>query len=130
MVVLLCYLAPIVSGQQPGNCAQQGSGNLGCFDITAQSVCTTVTNEAPLGDQRWWLAGLDLNIDFVIKCGEIAAYQVKWSTGWSDWYVPGVNDMDQKVNTNNGLRRMWSYFDDHYHTYIICKSNAYKSKCC
>ncbi|CAF1566016.1 unnamed protein product, partial [Didymodactylos carnosus] len=56
-----------------------------------------------LGDQRWWLAGLDLNIDFVIKCGEIAAYQVKWSTGWSDWYVPGVNDMDQKVNTNNGF---------------------------
>lgn len=41
----------------------------------------------------------------------------------------GVNDIDSKVNTAAtcggqaySLRRMWAYFFDHTHSYIICNN--------
>ena len=57
----------------------------------------------------------------------------RWfSGGWSGWYVPGLLDMDGKFNTAaspcsvpvkaNSMRLMWSYFYDHTHSYILCKS--------
>ncbi|CAF3020087.1 unnamed protein product, partial [Rotaria sp. Silwood2] len=105
MVVILCCLLVSSYGQQPSSCPDQGGGNYGCFDITSQGSCTEVSNEPPTYDNRWSGSGIDSNIDWVIKCGDIIAYKLQWFNGvWSDWYVPGVNDMDQKVNGGNGLR--------------------------
>ena len=123
-VIILCCLLASCIGQQPSTCPDQGDGNYGCFGITSQGSCREVANEPPLNDERWPHSGIDLNVDWSLKCGDIIAYKLQWfSGGWSDWYVSGVNDMDQKVNPQNGLRRMWSYFHDHTHTYIICNTN-------
>ncbi|CAF3255208.1 unnamed protein product [Rotaria sp. Silwood2] len=119
-----CLLVLCFGQQQPSTCQDQGDGNYGCFDISTQGSCVEVTNEPATSDQRWPLGGIDLNLDWAIKCGKIVAYKIQWfNGGWSDWFVPGINDMDQKVNPKNGLRRWWGYFYDHTHTYIICKTN-------
>jgi hypothetical protein len=124
ILIVLCFIFISCNGQQPSTCSDQGGGNYGCFDITSQGSCTEVSNEGPTSDLRWSGSGLDSNIDWTIKCGDIIAYKLQWfSGGWSDWFVPGVNDMDPKVNNGNGQRRMWSYFEDHTHSYIICKTN-------
>jgi len=52
---------------------------------------------------------------------EILKYRIQWfSGGWSDWYTPGTNDIDWKTNLDGTQRRVWSYFDDHYHQYLRC----------
>jgi len=101
-----------------------------------QSNCKQVIKEGTY-DCRWH-AGLWRYADKKILGGTIAAYQI-WSYGkWSDWYVPGVNDIDSKYNPyprrcswnypveGNTLRRTWSYFYDHWHKYIICFDNPYQ----
>ncbi|CAF0988573.1 unnamed protein product [Rotaria sordida] len=124
IIVILCCLLVSSYGQQPSTCPDQGSGNYGCFDITSQGNCTEVSNKSPTYDYRWLNSGVDSNVDWTITCGDIIAYKIQGYTGvWSGWYVPGVNDMDTKVNGGNGLRRLWSYFYDHNHSYIICKPN-------
>ncbi|CAF2105780.1 unnamed protein product [Rotaria magnacalcarata] len=124
IAVILCCLLVSSNGLQPSTCPNQGDGNYGCFDIASQGSCTEVSNQPASRDIRWPHSGIDSNIDWAIKCGDIIAYKIQWfSGGWSGWYVPGVNDMDTKVNNGNGLRRMWSYFYDHTHSYIICKTN-------
>ena len=55
------------------------------YDISTQSSCTEVTNEAPTNDCRWY-AGLQSNVDQIVKGGRIIAYKIQWSTGWSGWY--------------------------------------------
>jgi hypothetical protein len=72
-------------------------------------------------------------MDFFVLKGKIAAYKIRWFNGkWSGWYVPGVNDLDGKINMaaptcgifpkkGNTMRRVWSYFYDHVHTYILCR---------
>jgi hypothetical protein len=76
---------------------------------------------------------LDRRADEIIYGGHIAAYRILWYTGqWSEWFVPGFNDLDAKFNMYamscampfpaNGLRRTWAYFNDHYHTVVICYS--------
>ena len=97
----------------------------------SQTNCEEVT-EGRTNDCRW-PAGLYADVDQLVKKGRIIAYQIRWSTGgWSGWYVPGVNDFDTKFNPaartcslpylQNSVRRMWSYFYDHTHKYIICKN--------
>jgi len=53
---------------------------------------------------------------------EILEYRIKWwgTAGWSQWYVPGVGDVDTKTNTDGTPRRMWSYFADHEHEFKTC----------
>lgn len=86
----------------------------------------------PTYDCRW-PANLDAAMDYEILKGKVVAYQIQWSNGgWTDWYVPGFNDIDSKYNPggrqcsvpyeDNSLRRMWSYFYDHTHKYILCHS--------
>ncbi|CAF4829544.1 unnamed protein product, partial [Rotaria socialis] len=60
----------------------------------SQAVCYEVVN-SPNNDTIWSEAGLDMNIDWVTKCGNIVAYKLRWSTTdeWSDWFVVGVNDL-------------------------------------
>ncbi|KAK3579776.1 hypothetical protein CHS0354_018212 [Potamilus streckersoni] len=102
------------------------------YDISSQTACTGVSEESPTYDCRW-SSGLNINVDEVIRKGRIVAYKIKWFGGyWSGWYVPGINDIDVKYNTverncsipckANTMRRMWSYFYDHIHTYIICRN--------
>ncbi len=89
-------------------------------NILSQDRCADLRS-APTY-QPLWKAGLSQSIDNELLGGEIAAYQIRWfSGGWSGWYVPGVNDIDWKINpSDNTLRRVWSYFYDHEHRYILC----------
>ncbi len=107
------------------------SGDRICHDISTQAKCSEVT-KGPTRDCRW-PAGLNTNVDQIVLNGEIVAYQIRWFNGkWSGWYVTGVNDIDGKFNPysrscsipykSNSMRRMWSYFYDHTHKYIICSN--------
>lgn len=90
------------------------------YDLTSQVDCRQ-EEEKPTGESRWY-AGLSTQVDQELRGGEIVAYKILWSTGWSDWFVTGMNDLDIKFNPEDrSMRRMWSYFYDHEHTYIICR---------
>lgn len=100
-------------------------------DITTQPWCREVIRPRTLKCE--WKIGLYRNIDNLMLKGTIAAYQIRWfSGGWSGWFVPGFNDLDGKFNPyrvscgsfpkkSNTMRRMWSYFYDHTHKYILCQ---------
>ena len=101
------------------------------YDLNTQANCKEVTSSATY-DCRW-AAGLDTNVDMLILKGDIVAYQIQWFSGsWTNWFVSGVNDIDIKFNPSgrtcavsykaNTMRRLWSYFYDHTHKYIICTS--------
>jgi hypothetical protein len=95
-------------------------------NLQTQAVCVQVGTEAapnaPVGAGPGWAKGLNTEIDQNILKGNVVAYKIQWSSGWSGWFVTGVNDLDIKFNTDSGnMRRMWSYFTDHRHLYIICK---------
>lgn len=96
--------------------------------ISSQAVCTQVGTQAapvaPVGSAAGWWKGLSTQVDQAILKGDVIAYKIQWFNGsWSDWFVTGVNDIDVKFNPApaNEMRRQWSYFTDHKHTYIICK---------
>ncbi|KAL3853459.1 hypothetical protein ACJMK2_016995 [Sinanodonta woodiana] len=106
------------------------TGDCVSYDISTQATCKEVSSNPSTSDCRW-AAGLNTNVDQVVLKGRIAAYKIQWfNGGWSGWYVPGINDIDGKYNPSgrtcsvpynaNTMRRMWSYFYDHTHTYIIC----------
>ncbi|KAK3579777.1 hypothetical protein CHS0354_018213 [Potamilus streckersoni] len=97
--------------------------------ISTEANCVEVSFEVPTYDCRW-PAGLDLNVDQVILGRRIVAYKIEWFSGlWTDWYIPGLNDIDEKFNgfplfpscsvhfKKMGMRRMWAYFYDHNHMY-------------
>lgn len=100
------------------------------YDISTQPKCIEVVRPRTL--QCQWHIGLYNNMDYLMLKGKIAAYKILWFSGaWSGWFVPGVNDLDGKFNINpvtcggfpqkgNTMRRMWSYFYDHTHKYILC----------
>lgn len=107
-----------------------GSHDVVTYDLSTQQTCVEVTR-GPTYDCRW-KAGLNLNVDEVILHGDVVAYQIRWFSGaWSGWYVTGLNDIDWKYNTGsvscsvplsaNTMRRVWSYFFDHTHKYILCR---------
>jgi hypothetical protein len=92
---------------------------------TNQTICYEVVN-SPDQSPLWSQAGLDMNVDWIIRCGDIIAYKILWSNAgdWSDWYVTGLNDL--LPSNDNNQKRMWSLFSQHYHIFIICKSNKIK----
>jgi hypothetical protein len=92
---------------------------------STQTFCYESVN-SPDQNSLWSQAGLDMNIDWVIRCRDIIAYKILWSNAgdWSDWFVTGVNDL-LPVNGNN-QKRMWSLFSQHYHITINCRSNLFK----
>jgi hypothetical protein len=101
-------------------------------DCLAESIssesCTEISDQPPRGSSTPFAINLSRNIDFKELGGRIIAYKIKWSSGWSGWFVPDYNDIDIKYTTieKKWLRRRWSYFADHYHTYIICaKPSSY-----
>lgn len=96
-------------------------------ELRTQAVCRLQGSDKsplqPTGRTPGWYKGLNTEIDNKILGGNIVAYKIRWFNGsWSHWYVTGVNDIDHKFNTNsNDMRRLWSYFTDHQHQYILCK---------
>lgn len=103
--------------------------------MSSQAICSESAVQDRSGENRWAEAGLDTNVDFYLKCGDIIAFKLEWfpirSEKWSDWFVVGVNDIDAKSDgPNYRLKRMWSYFADHRHKYIICKQNQFMGCTC
>jgi hypothetical protein len=117
---------PSFADPNPNGCGD-GAGDCVKYDLRTQAQCVQVGTQAapnaPAGNTPGWYLGLNSELDSKNLKGKIIAYQIKWSNGaWTGWYVPGVNDIDIKYNRNNNtMRRMWSYFTDHPHLYIICK---------
>lgn len=101
-------------------------------DLSSQPKCKEVTRRAVFRRECGWETGLYRNLDHYYLNGRIIAYKIQWFNGsWSGWYVPGVNDIDGKVNVYrhscrhfpwklNSVRKIWSYFYDHTHKYILC----------
>ena len=55
------------------------------YDISTESSCTEVASEPRTNDCHWY-AGLQSNVDQIVKGGRIIAYQIQWSGGdWSGW---------------------------------------------
>ena len=112
----------MIAASESSALAYNGCSGSDCviYDLSTQDSCTEVAANAS-HDIRWG-RGLSLDVDRAIKGGRIVAYKIQWSSGgWSGWYVPGVNDIDYKYNLgSNTQRRMWSYFYDHSHSYVIC----------
>ena len=99
------------------------------LDVSTQAICTESGILAASGDSRWMQASLDTNVDWAITCGDIVAFKLEWfpagSGKWSSWFVVGVNDVDSKSDgPSRTVKRMWSYFPDHRHIYIICKQKS------
>lgn len=116
----------LVAAVEAPAAAYNGCSGSDCivYDLSTQDTCTEVTESASY-DARWG-RGLSLGVDQTIKGGRIVAYKIQWSGGsWSAWFVPGVNDIDYKYNPGpNTLRRMWSYFYDHNHSYVLCTKTS------
>lgn len=100
-----------------------------------QGSCKDIT--APPDKDCRWYAGLNPYVDVaILKGGKIIAFQLQWFSGaWSEWFVPGVNDIGPKFITapascfepadvaaagTKHLMRWWSYFFDHNHRFIVC----------
>ncbi|ESO07361.1 hypothetical protein HELRODRAFT_170694 [Helobdella robusta] len=131
--LVLCVLVEN-SAEDCAKCnANCPTGDCMANDVSQKSVCSEVVGEAALANQcQWWGNGLGRNTDYEVLKGRIIAYKIQWFSGsWSGWFVPEYNDIDCKFNVQqtcngkqvcpNSLRRMWSYFYDHSHTYIICR---------
>ena len=106
------------------------------YDIKTQPSCREI-KRGPVGSQECgWNAGLSRNVDQYYLNGRIAAYKIQWEHGsWSEWYVPGVNDIDIKFNTQssycqdyevrpNSMRRWWAYFNEYTHIIILCENQT------
>lgn len=112
---------------QPAKAQFNGCNGSDCvqYNLQTQAICTQVGTETspntPVGTQQVWYKGLNTELDNTILKGNIVAYKIQWSSGWSNWYVTGVNDIDVKFNPDKTMRRMWAYFTDHKYLYILCK---------
>ena len=111
--------------------SQCGGSDCVVYNTETQPVCKEVAR-VPTSDCRW-VAGLDTNVDYEIEGGDIVAYKIRWSSGiWSEWLATGVNDIDERFNPAtlycriplraNSMRRVWAYFYDHNHKFIVCES--------
>ena len=68
---------------------------------------------APQRDEEWVEQCLNLGLDMKKLGCRIVAYRIQWFNGqWSNWFVPGVNDLYKK--SSETLRRYWACFNDHH----------------
>ncbi len=117
-------IQPSFAQSNPNGCSSSDCVN---YDLRTQAVCTQVGTDSspnpPTGTAAGWYLGLNTEHDNKVLSGDVVAYKIRWSNGaWTNWYVTGVNDIDIKYNpSNNTMRRMWSYFTDCQHIYIICR---------
>jgi hypothetical protein len=96
---------------------------------TQQNCTQTGTDTAPIPptfNPVWNNGGLNRNLDRLVYNRDIVAYKIKWSTGWSSWFVTGVNDLYSLTTPSItplgrvNARLTWIYFYDHFHQYISC----------
>ncbi len=81
---------------------------------------TTTVREGPLGNDSYAKLGLD-----AWQHTDIMKYRIKWLSGiWSDWFVPGLDDVDWRTNADGTLRRVWAYFGSLTHEYQSCQAKA------
>jgi hypothetical protein len=100
-------------------------------NTATQQQCSSVgTETAPLSpnnDNLWRSGGLNRSLDRQIYGVDIIAYKIKWSSGWSDWFVKGVNDLYSLTTSSSttpggeDARLAWIYFYDHDFIAIYCK---------
>ncbi|CAK0750782.1 conserved exported hypothetical protein [Gammaproteobacteria bacterium] len=98
-------------------------------NAATQEICKMTGTLPP--DARWNTGGvetLNRRLDQTLIRKDIIAYQIQWSTGWSVWYVKGVNDLVNVAYTNElpapggeNARLFWIYFSDHNHRYLSCQ---------
>lgn len=122
LIVLLTLSTFILSSFAFNDC---NGGDCITYDLSTQPKCIQVGTESdpiqPVGSAPGWALGLNTELDTINLGGKIIAYKIQWFNGaWTDWYIPGKNDIDWKANGDSTLRRVWSYFTDHCHLYIIC----------
>ncbi|KAK3579780.1 hypothetical protein CHS0354_018216 [Potamilus streckersoni] len=131
LIIVLCT----TSTESTGTCP---TGDCVIYDISTEANCTEVSFEKPTYDCRW-SASLDLNADQVILGGRIVAFRIEaFNGGWTDWFVPGINDIDGKYNVYAdlfqscpikpkmmGMKRKWAYFYDHNHITLRLTSLLY-----
>lgn len=129
MTVFICLIA-IGVGFYTGWTAPSCPGS-DCLNHSATFPACYSKIRSATYDCRW-AANVNIRAPEEILNGRIIAYKIRWFNGhWSTWYVPGMNDIDLKFNLfphacsipylPRSLRRMWAYFYDHTHGYIICE---------
>ncbi|MEK7465583.1 MAG: peptidoglycan-binding protein [Patescibacteria group bacterium] len=93
-----------------------GKGSTSTSTVSTCATSTKIVRRYALNTSEFGDLGLA-----TILHPEIVRYRIRWfSGGWSDWYTPGVNDVDWKVNDNGTQRRVWAYFGDHEHEFEQC----------
>lgn len=100
-------------------------------NTATQQQCSSIGTETsplpPNNDNAWRNGGLNRSHDRQVYGVDIIAYKIKWSSGWSDWFVKGVNDLyhfTTSSSTSPGgqdARLAWIYFYDHEFIAIYCK---------
>lgn len=99
-------------------------------NTATQQQCTSAGTESaplsPTNDNDWRNGGLNRSLDRQIYNVDIIAYKIKWSSGWSDWFVKGVNDLYSLTTSSSATpgsidaRLAWIYFYDHSFIAIYC----------
>ncbi|WP_368010727.1 WD40 repeat domain-containing protein [Laspinema palackyanum] len=93
----------------------------------AEEISTTYSNALiyskeiianPKHDSRW-VDSLATDLDEQLLGCKIVAYKIQWFTGgWTNWYIPGINDLYQQTNLGEPVRRVWAHFNEHRHQYL------------
>lgn len=104
--------------------------NADIANTSTQQTCTQVgTDTSPMAathDNAWNNGGLNRSLDRQVYGVDIVAYKIQWSTGWSGWFVKGVNDLYSLTTPNTttpsavDARLAWIYFWDHPFQAIYC----------
>ncbi|MDS3859775.1 hypothetical protein RIF25_03025 [Thermosynechococcaceae cyanobacterium BACA0444] len=125
MKLLNCFVLTIGAILLSSQLASADIGN-----TATQQMCTqSGSDSAPLPpnpNTDWANGGLNRNLDRIVYKREIIAYKIKWSSGWSVWYVKGVNDLYSLTTPSASppgavnARLAWIYFVDHQHQFISC----------
>ncbi len=85
--------------------------NFELLELSTQAHIYTATLK-PQHNEKWVNDCLNLSLDFEQFGCKIIAYRIQWFNGnWSNWFVPGVNDLYKKPKET--LRRYWACFNDH-----------------
>ena len=108
----------------PMQVAQADIGNTATQQVCNQSGSDSTPLPATANAQ-WSAGGLNRSLDRTIYKRDIIAYKIMWSTGWSGWFVKGVNDLYSFATPSATVgaidaRLAWIYFYDHQHQYISC----------
>lgn len=85
--------------------------------------CKAVRQQATRNPR--WKQNLSLTVPQEILGASIPVYQIQWFNGkWSKLYTTGDGDIDWKDNGPGKQRRVWSYFFDHNHRFVVCGTES------